>query len=81
MDLKVSLRNGHKETKCSPLYVPRSRKGRVESTGAACVVGPAGTHGLGAALATVSGNAVVARGVQDGDSLHTQLHIPGAYEC
>ena len=67
--------------KCSPLYVPRSRKGRVESTGTTCVVGPAGTLGIGAALATVSGNAVVARGVQDSDSLHTQLHIPSAYEC
>ena len=67
--------------KQSTLYVPSSREGRVESAGSAFVVGPAGTLGLGAALAAVSGNAVVARRIQDGDTLHTKFHVPEAPEC
>ena len=42
-------------------YVPSSGKGRVESAGAAIIIGSAGALGFGAALAAVSGNAVVAR--------------------
>ena len=45
------------------LYVPSSREGWVESTGSAAVVCPASTFGLGAALTSVSGNAVIARRV------------------
>ena len=64
----------------SALYVPGSRKGRVESARATRVVGPASAFGLGAALAAVSGNAIVAGRVQNSDSRHTELHIPKTYE-
>lgn len=62
----------------SALYIPGSWKGWVESARLARVVGPAGTLGLGAAFGAISGNAVVTRRVQNGDSLHAELHIPGA---
>ena len=60
----------------SALYVPSSRKGGIKSAGATRVVGSASTLGLGAALAAVPGNAIVAGRVQNGDSRHTKLHVP-----
>ena len=64
----------------SALYVPSSWKGRVEGAGATIVIGTPSALGLGAALGAVSGNAVVARRVQDGDTLHTELHISIEHE-
>lgn len=58
------------------LDVPSSWEGRVESARATRVVGSPSALSLSAALAAVSGNTVVARRVQDGDTLHTELHIP-----
>ena len=58
------------------MYVPGSREGRVECPRRARIVSPTGTLGLGAALGAVSGNAIVARRVQDGNSLHPELHVP-----
>ena len=49
--------------KSQRLYVPSSREGWVKSTRSARIVGPASTLGLGAALTSVTGNAIVTRRV------------------
>lgn len=64
----------------SALDVPSSWKGRVESAGATTVIGSPSALSLSAALAAISGNTVVARRVQDGDTLHPELHIPKSHE-
>ena len=67
-----------KRRNSSDLYVPGSREGRVEGACFARVVGPAGTLGLSAAFGAVSGDTIVTGRVQNGDTLHAELHIPEA---
>lgn len=77
-DFGVSLRSVRNKKEFLGTFVPGSRERRVESACLSCVISPTRTLGLGAAFAAISGNAVVTRRVQDGSSLHTELHIPKA---
>ena len=77
VELRVSPHTFQTETE-EDLYLPGSRKRRIEGTGFARVVSPASTFSLGTAFGAISGNTVVTRRVQDCDSLHTELHISKA---